>query len=68
VVDPDLAREVGEEDDARLQQRDEQQAPALVVTGDVGAELADARLDLLPREEDVADLLVDGRYDARSSR
>jgi hypothetical protein len=68
-VDPDLAREVGEEDDARLQQRDEQQAAALVVAGDLGAELGDARLQLVRRQEDVADgrIELDG-YDARSSR
>jgi hypothetical protein len=68
-VDPDLAREVGEEDEARLQQRDEQQLAALVVARDLGAELADTRLQLLRREEDVADPAVGvGRYEARSSR
>jgi hypothetical protein len=67
-VDPDLAREIGEEDEARLQQRDEEQLAALVLAGDLGAELADARLQLLGREEDVADAGVDGFYEARSRR
>jgi hypothetical protein len=69
VVDPDLAREVGEEDEARLQQRDQEQLAPLVLAGDLGPELADPRLQLLRREEDVADPAVrlDG-YEARSSR
>jgi hypothetical protein len=69
VRDRDRAREVGQENEARLQQRDEQQVAAGVVAGDVGAELADARLELLRREEDLAypGVEIDG-YDARSSR
>jgi len=67
VGDRDRAREVGQEDDARLQQRDEQQVAAGVVAGDVGAELADARLQLLGCEKDLAYTRV-GDYDARSSR
>jgi hypothetical protein len=69
VVDPDLAREVGEKDEARLEQRDQQQLAALVLAGDLGAELADPRSQLLRREEDVADpgVRLDG-YEARSSR
>jgi hypothetical protein len=70
-VDPvgnrDGTREVGQEDEARLQQRDEQQVAAGVVARDVGAELADARLQLLGREKDFAYSRV-GDYDARSSR
>jgi hypothetical protein len=70
-VDPvgnrDGTREVGQEDEARLQQRDEQQVAAGVVARDVGAELADARLQLLGREKDFAYSRVDD-YDARSSR
>jgi hypothetical protein len=42
VANRDRAREVGQEDEARLQQRDEQQVAAGVVARDVGAELADA--------------------------
>jgi hypothetical protein len=67
VLDPDCAREVGEEDEARLQQRDEQQLAALVVARDVGSELFDAAAQLLGGEEDLADAGV-GLYDARSSR
>ena len=43
VVDPDRAGQVGDEDDARLERRDEQRLPALVVTGDLAPELADTR-------------------------
>jgi hypothetical protein len=50
----DRAREVGQEDEARLQQRDEQQVAAGVVARDLGAELADARLQLLGGEKDLA--------------
>ena len=59
----DGPREVGEEDEAGLQERDEQQVAFRVVRGDLGAELAHARADLVRAEEDVADV-----YDARSSR
>jgi hypothetical protein len=69
VVDPDLPRKVGEEDEARLQERDQEQLAARVVAGDLRAELADAGLQLLRREEDVADPAVDvDGYEARSSR
>jgi hypothetical protein len=67
VRDRDRAREVGEEDEARLQQRDEEQVAAGVVAGDLGTQLADAALQLLGGEEDVADAGVQ-IYDARSSR
>ena len=63
----DRTREVGQEDEARLQQRDEQQVAAGVVAGDVGAELADAGLQFLGCEKDLAYTRV-GDYDARSSR
>jgi len=65
--DRDRAREVGQEDEARLQERDEQQVAAGVVAGDVRAELTDARLQLLGREKDLAYTRI-GDYDARSSR
>jgi hypothetical protein len=69
VMDRDRAREVGEEDEARFQQRDQEQVAALVVPRDLGAELADARLQLVRRQEDVADPAVDvDGYEARSSR
>jgi hypothetical protein len=67
VRDRDRAREVGQEDEARLQQRDEQQLAAGVSARDVRAELADAGLQLLGGEEDVADTGI-ADYDARSSR
>jgi hypothetical protein len=65
--DRDCAREVGQEDEARLQQRDEQQVAAGVFARDLCAELADAGLELLGREEDLAYTGVCD-YDARSSR
>jgi hypothetical protein len=67
VRDRDRAREVGQEDEARLQQRDEQQVAAGVLAADLRAELADAGLQLLGRKEDLAYTGVCD-YDARSSR
>jgi hypothetical protein len=67
VRDRDRPREVGEEDEARLQQRDKQQVAVSVVTRDLGTELGDASLDLLGREKDLTDAGVRD-YDARSSR
>jgi len=67
VEDRDRSGEVGEEDDARLQRRDEEGLAARVVARDLGAELADARAELLPREVDLADDVRVG-YDASSSR
>ena len=74
VRDRHGAREVGEEHDARLQRRDQERVEALVVGGELGAELGDASGDLGPRQVDVADLTVLGcdrrrhRYEARRSR
>jgi hypothetical protein len=42
VRDGNRPREVGQEDEARLQQRDEQELAALVVARDLRAELRDA--------------------------
>ena len=64
----DRTREVGQEDEARLEEGDQQQVLARVVLGDLRAELADACLQLLGREEHVADSRVGGGYEARSSR
>jgi hypothetical protein len=61
------ARKVGEEDEARLQQRDQQQLALGVVPGDVRAELVDAAAQLLGGEEDLAYAGI-RCYDARSSR
>jgi hypothetical protein len=47
--------EVGDEDEARLQRRDQQRLPAVVVARDLAPELADARLELLPGEVDLAE-------------
>jgi hypothetical protein len=67
VESRDRAREVGEEDEARLQQREQQQLAARVVPRDLGPELFDAAPQLLRGEEDLADARPRG-YDARSSR
>jgi hypothetical protein len=50
------AREVGDEDDARLERGDEQRLAALVVAGDLTPELGDARSQLLAREVDLPEL------------
>jgi hypothetical protein len=54
VRDPDRPREVGKEDDARLQRRDEERRPPLEVPGDLPAELGDAGRDVLAAEVDLA--------------
>jgi hypothetical protein len=43
----DRAREVGKEEQGALERRDEQEIAIGVVGGDLGAELGDARPDLL---------------------
>ena len=43
VVDPDRARQVGDEDNARLERRDEERLSTLIVTGDLASELSDTR-------------------------
>jgi hypothetical protein len=53
VRDPDRPREVGEEDDARLERRDEERRAPLEVPGDLPAELADAGADVLAAEVDL---------------
>jgi hypothetical protein len=67
MMDRDGAREVGNEDDARLQRRDEQRLEPFVVTRDVTAELADARAQLPGGEVNLAEARLLG-YDASSSR
>ena len=59
------AREVGEEDEACLQRRDEDGLGVGVVQRDLSRQLADASADLLTREVDLAD--APRRYDASSS-
>jgi hypothetical protein len=67
VVRPgDGAREVGKEDEARLERADEERLPAGVVAVDLGAELADARGEVTRREVDLSYAGVWRVYDARS--
>ena len=67
VRDRDRPGEVCEEDEARLQQRDEQEVAVGVVLGDLRTELAHARAQFLRAEEDLADVgLV--LYEARLNR
>jgi hypothetical protein len=67
VRDRNRAGEVGEEDEARLQQRDQQEVALGVVVGDLRPELVDTTAQLLRPQEDLADVGV-RRYDAMSSR
>jgi hypothetical protein len=67
VEDRDRTGEVGEKDEARLEQRDEQQLAAGVVLRDLGPQLGDTGPELLRRQEDLTDA-GGGSYDARSSR
>jgi hypothetical protein len=55
VWNRDRAREVGQEDEARLQQRDEQQVATGVLAGDLRAELIDPSSQLVGCEKDLAD-------------
>jgi hypothetical protein len=66
VHDRKRAREVGEEDEARLQRADEQRLEALVVVRDLGTQLVDAGGDLDGGEVDLADARI--AADAVSSR
>jgi hypothetical protein len=67
VHDRGRPRQVGEEDEARLEESDEDRLAARVVLRDLAAELRYTRRDLLGGEVDGADALVEGQ-DARSSR
>jgi hypothetical protein len=58
VVDRNRAREVGDEDEAGLQRRDEQGLAAAVIGRELGPELGDASPDLTRAEVDVSDALV----------
>jgi hypothetical protein len=59
VRDVQRAREIGQEDDARLQRPDEDGLEALVVARDLPAQLGDSDLDLLRAEVDLADSVVE---------
>ena len=67
VRDAEGTGEVGDEDDARLEGRDEQRLTAVVIAPELAAELPDARVQLLPREVDGAEARA-AAYDASSSR
>jgi hypothetical protein len=65
VQDRQRTREIGEEDEARLQRRDEQRLAALVVGRDLGAELRDAGCDLVRGDVDLPDAAVAGEVLSR---
>jgi hypothetical protein len=64
--DGNRAGEVCQEEDACLKRGDEDRLAALIVAGDLDAELRDACLDLAGREVDLTERLL-GLYEARSS-
>jgi hypothetical protein len=55
VLDPDGAREIGDEDEARLERRHEQRVEAVVLAPQLAPELTDACRQLLAREVDLAE-------------
>jgi hypothetical protein len=59
VGDLDGSREVGDEDEARLERCDEQRVASLVLEGELDSKLAYAAFDLLTTEVDGADATVD---------
>jgi hypothetical protein len=59
VVDRDRPREIGDEDDRRLQRGDEYRLEPVVVGSDLSPELRDSGLDLRGGEVDVSDTLVE---------
>ena len=58
VEDRDRAREVGKEDKARLERRDEQRLEAAVVGRNLRSEFRDPASNLVPAEVDLADPMV----------
>jgi hypothetical protein len=54
-------REIGQEDGARLQRRDEERLPAAIGLRQVGTELGDAAADLLTGQVDLPDRVPVGR-------
>jgi len=56
----DRPREIGHEEQGALERRDEQWVEAGIIGRDLGAQLADARLDLLGGEVRLADAQVVG--------
>jgi hypothetical protein len=65
MVDRQGAGQIRDEDDARLERRDEQRLSPFVVTRDLAPELADTRPQLLAREIDLPESRP-GSYDASS--
>ena len=61
------ARKVADERDAGLERADEERLAPAVVAGELGADLADARTDLVAVEEDLADALVARRQRAQDA-
>jgi hypothetical protein len=61
VQDRRRAREVGEEDEARLERRDEEGLEAVVVRRNLGSELRDPASNLVPAEVNLADPSVYAR-------
>ena len=73
VCDPQCAREVGEEHDARLERRDEDGIESVVFARDLLSQLRDPGSDLATRQVHGADLAVLGvmrvsHYEASRSR
>jgi hypothetical protein len=68
VMNRDRAREIGDEEQTRLEGADEERLRAAVVGSDLPAEIRDAGPDLIGGQVDVADALVGMRYEASSSR
>ena len=64
VEDAERARQVGDERDAGLERADEQRLPAVVVAGQLGAQLPDAGVELETGEEDLPDAFVGRAQDA----
>jgi hypothetical protein len=62
------ARQVGQEDDAGLEQADEERLAARVVDRELGADLADPRTDLRGGQVDVADAGIGRGYGVSANR
>src|SRR4051812_17893982 len=67
VGDAKRARQVGDEDDACFERRDEQRLAPVVVASQLAAELSHARAQLVLREVDLTEARA-AAYDASSSR
>ena len=68
VQERDGTRKVGEEDEAGLEQRDEQEVPLSVVLRDLGSQLANTRAQLGRAEKNLSDAGFRWFYEARSNR